>query len=173
MYWGSLCNNYLKPEFEADKAQALENIQVVLADKPAGMAITTHVCRGNFRSTYLLSGAYDPIADALFAQTQFDGYFLEYDDERSGGFEPLKHFAGNKGRVVLGLVSSKFPTLENKEVIKGRIQDASQYVPLEQLCLSPQCGFASTEEGNIMSEAEQWAKVRLVEEIAREVWGED
>ena len=175
VYWGSLCNNHLKPEFEADKAQALENIQVVLAAKPADMVITTHVCRGNFRSTYLLTGAYDPIADALFGQTQYDGYFLEYDDERSGGFEPLKHFANNphKGRVVLGLISSKFPELEDKAAIKARIKEATQYVPLEQLCLSPQCGFASTEEGNIMTEAQQWAKVRYVEEIAKEVWGED
>ena len=175
VYWGSLCNNHLKPEFEADKAQALENIQIVLAAKPADMVITTHVCRGNFRSTYLLTGAYDPIADALFGQTQYDGYFLEYDDERSGGFEPLKHFANNphKGRVVLGLISSKFPELEDKAAIKARIEEATQYVPLEQLCLSPQCGFASTEEGNIMTEAQQWAKVRYVEEIAKEVWGED
>ena len=175
VYWGSLCNNHLKPEFEADKAQALENIQVVLAAKPADMVITTHVCRGNFRSTYLLTGAYDPIADALFGQTQYDGYFLEYDDERSGGFEPLKHFANNphKGRVVLGLISSKFPELEDKAAIKARIEEATQYLPLEQLCLSPQCGFASTEEGNIMTEAQQWAKVRYVEEIAKEVWGED
>lgn len=173
VYWGSLCNNYQKPEFEADKAQALENIQVVLAQKPQDMIITTHVCRGNFRSTYLLSGAYDPVADALFAQTNFDGYFLEYDDERSGGFEPLKYFAKNKGRVVLGLISSKFPQLEDKEIIKQRIKEASQYIPLEQLCLSPQCGFASTEEGNIMSEQQQWEKVKLVEQIAKEVWGED
>lgn len=175
VYWGSLCNNHLKPEFEVDKAQALENIQVVLAAKPADMVITTHVCRGNFRSTYLLTGAYDPIADALFGQTQYDGYFLEYDDERSGGFEPLKHFANNphKGRVVLGLISSKFPELEDKAAIKARIEEATQYLPLEQLCLSPQCGFASTEEGNIMTEAQQWAKVRYVEEIAKEVWGED
>ena len=175
VYWGSLCNNHLKPEFEADKAQALENIQVVLADKPADMVITTHVCRGNFRSTYLLSGAYDPVADALFAKTNYDGYFLEYDDDRSGGFEPLKYFAQNphKGRVVLGLVSSKFPDLEDKDVIKSRIAEAAKYVPLEQLCLSPQCGFASTEEGNIMTESQQWAKVRHVEEIAKEVWGED
>ena len=147
---------------------------VVLADKPADMLITTHVCRGNFRSTYLLSGAYDPIADALFAKTNYDGYFLEYDDERSGGFEPLKYFAENphKGKVVLGLISSKFPQLENKNSIKARIAEAAKYVPLEQLCLSPQCGFASTEEGNIMSEAQQWMKVRYVEEIAKEVWGE-
>ena len=174
VYWGSLCNNHLKSEFEADKAQALENIQAVLADKPADMLITTHVCRGNFRSTYLLSGAYDPIADALFAKTNYDGYFLEYDDERSGGFEPLKYFAENphKGKIVLGLISSKFPQLENKDSIKARIAEAAKYVPLEQLCLSPQCGFASTEEGNIMSEAQQWMKVRYVEEIAKEVWGE-
>ena len=148
---------------------------MVLADKPADMVITTHVCRGNFRSTYLLSGAYDPVADALFAKTNYDGYFLEYDDDRSGGFEPLKYFAQNphKGRVVLGLVSSKFPDLEDKDVIKSRIAEAAKYVPLEQLCLSPQCGFASTEEGNIMTESQQWAKVRHVEEIAKEVWGED
>ena len=173
VYWGSLCNNYLKPEFEADKAQALENIQVVLADKPEDMVITTHVCRGNFRSTYLLSGAYDPVADALFGQTNYDGYFLEYDDERSGGFEPLKYFAQNphKGKVVLGLVSSKFPELEDKEAIKTRIAEAAQYVPLEQLCLSPQCGFASTEEGNFLTEEQQWAKLALIKEVAEEVWG--
>ncbi|TDQ58027.1 methionine synthase II (cobalamin-independent) [Mesocricetibacter intestinalis] len=173
VYWGSLCNNHDKPEFAADKAQALANIQAILADKPKDMRITTHVCRGNYKSSYLLTGAYDPIADALFAQTAYDGYFLEYDDERSGGFEPLKHFARNPGRVVLGLISSKHPALEDKEAIKARIREAARYVPLERLCLSPQCGFASTEEGNIMTEAQQWEKVRLVEEIAREVWGED
>lgn len=173
VYWGSLCNNYQQPTFEADKAQAVANIQAILADKPADLTITTHVCRGNYKSSYLLSGAYDPIADGLFAQTNYDGYFLEYDDERSGGFEPLKHFANNKGRVVLGLISSKFPELEDKEQIKARILEAAKYVPLEQLCLSPQCGFASTEEGNIMTEAQQWAKVRHVEEIAKEIWGED
>lgn len=173
VYWGSLCNNYQQPTFEADKAQAVANIQAILADKPADLTITTHVCRGNYKSSYLLEGAYDPIADGLFGQTNYDGYFLEYDDERSGGFEPLKHFANNKGRVVLGLISSKFPELEDKEAIKARIAEAAKYVPLEQLCLSPQCGFASTEEGNVMTEEQQWAKVRHVEEIAKEVWGED
>ena len=175
VYWGSLCNNHEKPEFAADKAQALENVQVILAQKPADMIITTHVCRGNFRSTYLLSGAYDPVAPELFGQTAYDGYFLEYDNERSGGFEPLKYFNDNphKGRIVLGLVTSKFPELEDKDAIKARIAEAASIVPLEQLALSPQCGFASTEEGNIMTEAEQWAKVRLVEEIAADVWGED
>lgn len=174
VYWGSLCNNFAQPTFEADKAQALANIQAILADKPADMTITTHVCRGNYKSSYMLSGAYDPVADVLFAQTAYDGYFLEYDDERSGGFEPLKYFAQNphKGRVVLGLISSKFPELEDKATIKARIAEAAQYVPLEQLCLSPQCGFASTEEGNLMTDTQQWAKVRLVEEIAAEVWGE-
>lgn len=173
VYWGTLCNNKDLPSFPADKAQALENVQAILSVKPADMTVTTHVCRGNYKSSYRLTGAYDPIADALFAQTDYDGYFLEYDDERSGGFEPLKYFAGNKGRVVLGLVTSKFPEPEDKEFIKSRIREAAQYIPLERLCLSPQCGFASTEEGNILTEEQQWAKVRLVEEIAREIWGED
>lgn len=173
VYWGHLCNDPNADDFEQNKAIALANVQAVLAKKPADMAITTHVCRGNYKSTYMLSGAYDPIAKELFGQTTFDGYFLEYDNERSGGFEPLQHFKGNKGRVVLGLITSKFPELEDKQLIKDRIAQAAQYVPLEQLALSPQCGFASTEEGNIMSEEQQWAKVRLVEEIAKEVWGED
>ena len=139
------------------------------------MTITTHVCRGNYKSSYLLTGAYDPVAEDLFGKTTYDGYFLEYDNERSGGFEPLKYFNDNphKGRIVLGLITSKFPELEDKEAIKARISEAAKIVPLSQLALSPQCGFASTEEGNIMTETEQWAKVRLVEEVAKEVWGED
>ena len=175
VYWGSLCNNHEAPEFEENKRYALENIQAILADKPADMCITTHVCRGNYKSSYLLTGAYDPVAPELFGQTAFDGYFLEYDNERSGDFTPLKYFNDNphKGRIVLGLVTSKFPELESKEAIKARIAEAAEIVPLAQLALSPQCGFASTEEGNIMTEAEQWAKVRLVEEIAAEVWGGD
>ncbi|ULJ61917.1 5-methyltetrahydropteroyltriglutamate--homocysteine S-methyltransferase [Wielerella bovis] len=175
VYWGTLCNNHDKPDFAENKRYALENIQAVLADKPADMTITTHVCRGNYKSSYLLTGAYDPVAEDLFGKTSYDGYFLEYDTERSGGFEPLKYFNDNphKGRVVLGLITSKFPELEDKDVIKTRIAEAAKYVPLERLALSPQCGFASTEEGNILTEAEQWAKVRLVEEIAKEVWGED
>lgn len=175
VYWGSLCNNYYKPDFAENKKFALENIQAILADKPKDMTITTHVCRGNYKSSYLLTGAYDPIAEDLFGKTAYDGYFLEYDNERSGGFEPLKYFNDNphKGRIVLGLITSKFPELEDKEMIKARIFEAAKIVPLEQLALSPQCGFASTEEGNIMTEEQQWAKVRLVEEIAQEVWGED
>ena len=175
VYWGTLCNHYDKPDFAENKRYALKNIQDILSVKPADMTITTHVCRGNYKSSYLLTGAYDPVAEDLFGKTAYDGYFLEYDNERSSGFEPLKHFQNNlhKGRVVLGLITSKFPELEDKAAIKTRIAEAANYVPLEQLALSPQCGFASTEEGNIMSEAEQWAKVRLVEEIAKEVWGED
>ncbi|MDO5639043.1 MAG: 5-methyltetrahydropteroyltriglutamate--homocysteine S-methyltransferase [Neisseria sp.] len=175
VYWGSLCNNHEAPEFAENKRYALANIQAILADKPADMCITTHVCRGNYKSSYLLTGAYDPVAPELFGQTAFDGYFLEYDNERSGDFSPLKYFNDNphKGRIVLGLITSKFPELESKDAIKARIAEAAEIVPLDQLALSPQCGFASTEEGNIMTEAEQWAKVRLVEEIAAEVWGED
>ena len=153
----------------------MENIEAIVADKPADMTITTHVCRGNYKSSYLLSGAYDPVAPELFGQTAYDGYFLEYDTDRAGGFEPLKYFNDNphKGRIVLGLVTSKFPELEDKAAVKARIAEAAKIVPLQQLALSPQCGFASTEEGNIMTEAQQWAKVKLVEEIAAEVWGED
>lgn len=177
VYWGTLCNNYGKADFdfEGSKKIALENIQAILADKPADMTITTHVCRGNYKSSYLLSGAYDPVAPELFGQTAYDGYFLEYDTDRAGGFEPLKYFNDNphKGRIVLGLITSKFPELEDKAAVKARIAEAAKIVPLEQLALSPQCGFASTEEGNIMTEAQQWAKVKLVEEIAAEVWGED
>ncbi len=139
--------------------------------KPNDLAITTHVCRGNFHSTYARSGGYDKVAKFLFARENVSDYFLEFDDERSGGFEPLKEVNGDK-KVVLGLITSKFPKLEDKEVIKAKIQEASKYVPLERLCLSPQCGFASCEIGNILTEEEQWAKVRLVVEIAKEVWGD-
>ena len=118
-----------------------------------------------------MEGAYDPIAEELFGQTSFDGYFLEYDTDRSGGFEPLAFFKGH-GRIVLGLVTSKTAELEDKEEIKARLKEASKYVPLDQLALSAQCGFASTEEGNLLTEEEQWAKVRHVVEIAKEVWPE-
>ena len=127
-----------------------------------------HICRGNFRSTWFSSGGYEPIAEILFANCPVDGFFLEYDSERSGGFEPLRFIKDQT--VVLGLITSKFPELEDKAADTARIADAAKYVPLVQRCLSPQCGFSSTEEGNIMTEEEQWAKVRLVVEIAREVW---
>ncbi|MGZ0879394.1 5-methyltetrahydropteroyltriglutamate--homocysteine S-methyltransferase [Priestia megaterium] len=142
-----------------------------ISKKPEDMLITMHICRGNFRSTYITSGGYDTISDAIFANLHVDGLFLEYDDNRSGDFEPLKSFTGNNQTVVLGLVTSKFPTLEDAEVIKQRIQEASQYVPLANLSLSPQCGFASTEEGNVLTEEEQWNKISHIIKIAQDVWG--
>jgi 5-methyltetrahydropteroyltriglutamate--homocysteine methyltransferase len=129
-----------------------------LQAKPADMAITMHSCRGNFRSTFIASGGYDFVAEQLLGHTTFDGYFLEYDSDRAGGFEPLRFFPKGKKQLVLGLVTSKTGTLESKDEIKRRIDEATKYVALDQLCLSPQCGFASTEEGNILAEEEQWAK---------------
>jgi 5-methyltetrahydropteroyltriglutamate--homocysteine methyltransferase len=142
-----------------------------LQGKPADMAITMHSCRGNFRSTFIASGGYDFVAEQLLGHTDFDGYFLEYDSDRAGGFEPLRFFPKGNKQLVLGLVTSKTGTLENKDEIKRRIDEATKYVALDQLCLSPQCGFASTEEGNILAEDEQWAKLRMIVEIAKEVWG--
>jgi len=142
-----------------------------LQGKPADMAITMHSCRGNFRSTFIASGGYDFVAEQLLGHTGFDGYFLEYDSDRAGGFEPLRFFPKGKQQLVLGLVTSKTGMLENKDEIKRHIDEATKYVALDQLCLSPQCGFASTEEGNILAEDEQWAKLRMIVEIAEEVWG--
>jgi 5-methyltetrahydropteroyltriglutamate--homocysteine methyltransferase len=142
-----------------------------LQAKPADMAITMHSCRGNFRSTFIASGGYDFVAEQLLGHTDFDGYFLEYDSDRAGGFEPLRFFPKGKKQLVLGLVTSKTGTLESKDDIKRRIDEATKYVALDQLCLSPQCGFASTEEGNILAEEEQWAKLQMIVEIAEEVWG--
>jgi 5-methyltetrahydropteroyltriglutamate--homocysteine methyltransferase len=135
------------------------------------MAITMHLCRGNFRSSFVASGGYEPVAEILFNTINVHGYFMEYDSERAGGFEPLRFLPKGKKRVVLGLVTSKFGTLENKGVLKKRIEEANKFVPLEQLCLSPQCGFASTEEGNVLAEDEQWAKLRMIVEVAEQVWG--
>jgi 5-methyltetrahydropteroyltriglutamate--homocysteine methyltransferase len=143
-----------------------------LADKPADMAITMHSCRGNFRSTFIASGGYEFVAEHLLGAVEgIDGYFLEYDTERAGGFEPLRHLPKGKKMVVLGLVTSKSGKLESKDALLRRIDEAAKYVALDQLALSPQCGFASTEEGNILAEEEQWAKLRMIVEIAREVWG--
>ena len=142
-----------------------------LEGKPADLTITMHSCRGNFRSTFIASGGYEFVAEQLLGHTGFDGYFLEYDSERAGGFEPLRFFPKGKKQVVLGLVTSKSGKLEKKDDIKRRIDEASKYIALDQLCLSPQCGFASTEEGNILAEDEQWAKLRMIVEIADEVWG--
>jgi 5-methyltetrahydropteroyltriglutamate--homocysteine methyltransferase len=146
-------------------------INRALADKPADMTITTHVCRGNFRSSWVSEGGYEPVAEVLFQQLPYDGFFLEYDSERAGGFEPLRFVPKGRVRVVLGLITSKSGALESRDDIRRRIDEAARYVDLAQLCLSPQCGFASTEEGNLLTEDEQWAKLQLVADISREVWG--
>ncbi|SDO11335.1 5-methyltetrahydropteroyltriglutamate--homocysteine S-methyltransferase [Alkalicoccus daliensis] len=148
-----------------------DTINEAISERPEDMKITMHICRGNFRSTYVGSGGYEAASKTIFDGLNLDGLFLEYDDERSGGFEPLQYVQRKDLNIVLGLITSKFGALEDKEEIKARIKEASSYVPLEQLCLSPQCGFASTEEGNILTEEEQWAKIRHVVNIAEEVWG--
>ena len=145
-------------------------INKALESKPAGMTVSMHLCRGNFRSTFVASGGYEPIADLLFNQVGVDAYFMEWDSDRAGGFEPLRFLPKGKA-VVLGLVTSKTGVLEKKDDIKRRIDEAAKHAPLEQLCLSAQCGFASTEEGNTLAEDEQWRKLELIVEIAREVWG--
>ena len=149
----------------------IRSINRALADKPAGLTVTTHMCRGNFRSSWVAQGGYEFVAEALFSQLNVDGFFLEYDDERSGGFEPLRFVPPGK-YVVLGLVTSKKPDLEAKDDIKRRIEEASKFVSIDQLCLSPQCGFSSTLEGNALTRDQQIAKLRLVVETAEEVWGD-
>jgi 5-methyltetrahydropteroyltriglutamate--homocysteine methyltransferase len=145
-------------------------INAALEGRPSDLVITTHVCRGNFRSTFIASGGYERVADLLFNKVNVDGYFLEWDSDRAGGFEPLRFLPKGK-TVVLGLITSKTGEIENRDFVRRRIDEATRYAPLEQLCLSPQCGFASTEEGNVLAEDEQWAKLRLVTELADEVWG--
>jgi 5-methyltetrahydropteroyltriglutamate--homocysteine methyltransferase len=146
-------------------------INKALEAKPADMTITTHVCRGNFRSTFISSGGYEPVAESLLAKCNYDGYFLEYDTDRAGGFEPLRFLPKGNKIVVLGLVTSKSGRLEPRDDVKKRIDEATKYVALDQLALSPQCGFASTEEGNVLAEEEQWAKLRMIVELSKEVWG--
>ena len=145
-------------------------INRVVAQKPAGMTLAVHLCRGNFKSTWAATGGYEPVAQALLSEMKVDAYFMEYDDARSGGFEPLRYLPKDK-IVVLGLVTTKFGTLESKDDLKRRIDEAARYAPMEQLCLSPQCGFSSTVEGNKISVDAQRAKLRLVVEVAREMWG--
>ena len=145
-------------------------INGALQGKPADMTVTTHVCRGNFRSTWISEGGYEPVAEIMLGQLNYDGYFLEYDTTRAGGFEPLRFLPKGNKIVVLGLVTTKSGTLEKKEDVKRRIEEATKYAALDQLCLSPQCGFASTEEGNVLAEEEQWAKLRMIVELANEVW---
>jgi 5-methyltetrahydropteroyltriglutamate--homocysteine methyltransferase len=173
-----LCDPELRPQVAArgDDPDTLPlvyagMINAAIADIPADMTITMHLCRGNFRSTFISAGGgYEPIAEMLFNTIKVNGYFMEYDSARSGGFEPLRFVPKGK-TVVLGLVTSKTGTLESKDEIRRRIDEAAKFVDIDQLCLSPQCGFASTEEGNILAEEEQWAKLRMIVELADEVWG--
>jgi len=145
-------------------------INAAMSDIPSDMTITMHLCRGNYKSTFMGSGGYEPVADVLFNRIKVHGYFMEYDTDRAGGFEPLKIVPKDR-QVVLGLVTTKSGTLESKDAIKRRIDEAAKYIPLDQLCLSGQCGFASTEEGNVLTEEAQWAKLRMIVEVAEEVWG--
>ena len=176
--WGIYCDTdfVAKTGMQAVDIQKISELGVALNNaaiegKPADLVINTHVCRGNYHSTYAFEGGYDPVAPYLFANENVNAFYLEFDTPRAGGFEPLKYVAEGK-KVVLGLITSKQPGLEDKEAVKARIAEAAKYVPLENLCLSPQCGFASCEIGNKLTEEEQWAKVALVQEIAREVWSE-
>ena len=157
-------------DLETIKGQLLEVNNRAIENRPSDLTITTHICRGNYHSTYFTSGPYDSVADYVFARENVDALYLEYDDERSGSFEALKKVSENK-KVVLGLITTKSAALEDRETIISRIREASKYIPLERLCLSPQCGFASCEIGNKLTEDEQWAKIALVQDIAREVWG--
>ena len=156
---------------DAQHVEYIRHINEALAGRPDGMSVTTHMCRGNFRSSWAAEGGYDFVAEALLNELEVDGYFMEWDDERSGGFEPLRFLPKGNKIVVVGVITSKSGTLESKDTVKRRIDEASKFVPLEQLALSPQCGFASTEEGNVLTEEQQWAKMREVVEIAEEVWG--
>lgn len=175
--WGEFCDVSKRQAYEArgfDLAHIAEKyvemINAAIEDRPEDMTITMHICRGNFRSTWFSSGGYEPIAETLFGTCKVDGFFLEYDSDRAGDFRPLRYIQEQK--VVLGLITSKFPALEDAGEVIRRIREASEYVPLEQLCLSPQCGFSSTEEGNALTEEQQWAKIRLIQKIAGEVWPE-
>lgn len=176
--WGGMVNPKLAVALTGRSGQQLEEYKKLILDlnnrvvalAPTDLIINTHVCRGNYHSTFFSSGAYDGVADLLFGEEHVNTYYLEYDDERSGGFAPLAKVSGDK-KVVLGLITTKTPALENKKAVIARIHEAAKYIPLDRLCLSPQCGFASCEIGNKLTEEEQWDKLRLVKEIAEEVWG--
>ena len=177
--WAYLCS---RQELELAKARGEDvaklpatyarTINTALKSKPADMVVTTHVCRGNFRSSWIAEGGYEPVAEQLLGGVDYDGFFMEWDTERAGGLEPLRFLPKGSKRVVVGLVTSKSGALEKKDDIKRRLDEAGKFAPLDQLCLSPQCGFASTEEGNVLTEDEQWAKLRMIVEIAKEVWGD-
>ena len=176
--WGGMVNPKIAVALTGRSGGALEEYKSLLlrlnnevvAAAPDDLLINTHVCRGNYHSTFFSSGAYDGVADLLFGEEHVNAYYLEYDDERSGGFAPLAKVSGDK-KVVLGLITTKTPVLENKEKVIARIHEAAKYIPLDRLYLSPQCGFASCEIGNKLTEEQQWAKLALVKEIAEEVWG--
>jgi 5-methyltetrahydropteroyltriglutamate--homocysteine methyltransferase len=155
---------------ERQHVEYIRHINEALAGRPEGMSVTTHMCRGNFRSSWAAEGSYDFVAEALLNELQVDGFFMEWDDERSGGFEPLRFLPRGDKHVVLGLVTTKRGELESKDELKRRIDEAARYAPIEQLCLSPQCGFSSTVEGNVLTEDEQWAKLALIVEVASDVW---
>jgi 5-methyltetrahydropteroyltriglutamate--homocysteine methyltransferase len=156
---------------ERQHLEYIRHINEALADRPEGVGVTTHACRGNFRSAWAAEGSWDFVAEALLNELQVDGFFMEWDDERSGGFEPLRFLPKGDKQVVLGLVTTKRGGLESKDDLKRRIEAAAKYAPIEQLCLSPQCGFSSTVEGNELTHDQQWAKLALIVEVAREVWG--
>jgi 5-methyltetrahydropteroyltriglutamate--homocysteine methyltransferase len=156
---------------DAQHVEYIRHINEALADRPEGMSVTTHMCRGNFRSSWVAEGGYDHVAEALFHELEVDGYFMEWDDERSGGFEPLRLLPKGDKQVVLGLVTTKRGALESRDDLLRRIEDASRYASLDQLCMSPQCGFSSTVDGNALSYDEQVAKLELVVSVAEEVWG--
>jgi 5-methyltetrahydropteroyltriglutamate--homocysteine methyltransferase len=173
--WGEFCSAEKRAGYENrgfDMNQLARDyvsmINAAIADRPSDMTISMHICRGNFRSTWFSSGGYEPVAEILFSDCKVDAFFLEYDSERAGDFRPLRYIKNQQ--VVLGLITSKSGELENKEAVIKRIEEAAQYVNIDQLCLSPQCGFSSTEEGNLLAEEQQWAKLRLVTEIADMVW---
>ena len=176
--WGAIVGDAAKQRYkllgldlEEVKKELLKVNNLAVEGKPEDMVITSHICRGNYHSTFFTSGPYDTVADYVFAKENVDALFLEYDDERSGGFAPLAKVSPDK-KVVLGLITTKSPELEDKERVIHRINEAAKYVPLERLYLSPQCGFASCEIGNKLTEEQQWEKLKLVKEIAEEVWGE-
>lgn len=175
--WAYLCSEDQKSQIRerGDDPEQLARIyaQVLnkaIEGKPDDLTIGLHVCRGNFRSTWISEGGYEPVAEILFGTVNIDAFFLEYDNERSGGFEPLRFIKPGKQQVVLGLITTKNGELENPQTVKARIAEAAQFVSLDQICLSPQCGFASTGEGNSLTEEQQWAKLRLVVDIAKDVW---
>ena len=176
--WGMMCDkDYMKAKLgdnyslDSTKALYVQLNNKALEDRPKDMVLTTHVCRGNFRSTWAASGGYEPVAETLFGKENVDAYYLEFDTERAGDFSPLR-FVSDEKMVVLGLLSSKSGELEDKNTITKRIKEATGYIPINRLCISPQCGFASTEEGNILSEEQQWNKLRFIKEIADEIWRE-